>query len=166
LRPEFAASDGFPAVNIANSAIMRSPRRLDQISILVKKTRDHCRVQIGSNLIDDFSGKMDNPAVASVEPDAVLCGSQRAELNDGFVVSHHYMFHDELRTQRHDPIRKAAGKKVTLGAVVSNKGMGSFNDPIDIVGEVVEEPASIAVLQSKDLTHVIFTNSHLFLQSP
>ena len=138
---------------------MRSRRRLDQISILVKKTRDHCRVQIGSNLIDDLSRKMDNPAVASVEPNAVLCGSQRAELDDGFVVSHHYMFHDEPRVQ--NPIRKAAGKKVTLGAGVSNKGMGSFNDPIDIIGDVVEELASIAVLQSsKDLTHITFINSH------
>jgi hypothetical protein len=45
--------------------------------------------------------------------------------------------------------------------------MGSFNDPIDVVGDMVEELASIAVLQSsKDLTHIIFTNSHLFLQSP
>jgi hypothetical protein len=121
LRLGFAASDAFSAVNIANFAIMRSPRRLDQISILVKKTGDHCRVQIGSDLIDDLSGKVDNPAVASVEPDAILCGSQRAELDDGLVVFHHYMFHDELRIQRQDAIRKAAGKQVILGAVVSSK---------------------------------------------
>src|SRR5262249_12013660 len=44
--------------------------------------------------------------------------------------------------------------------------MGSFNDPIDVVGDMVEELASIAVLQSsKDLTHTSFTNSHPFLQS-
>jgi hypothetical protein len=166
LRLGFAAFDAFSAANTENFAIMRSRRRLDEISILVKKARDHCRVQIGSNLIDDLSREMDNPAVASVEPNAVLCGRQRAELDDGFVVSHHYMFHDELRTQRHDPIRKAAGKKVTLGAVVSSEGMGSFNHPIDIIGDMVEELASIAVLQSsKDLTHVSFTNSHPFLQS-
>jgi hypothetical protein len=50
---------------------------------------------------------------------------------------------------------------------MSSKRMGSFNDPIDIVGEMVEEAASIAALQSsKDLTHMIFRNSHLFLQCP
>jgi hypothetical protein len=45
--------------------------------------------------------------------------------------------------------------------------MGSFDDPIDVVGDMVEELASIALLQaSKDLPDMIFTNSHLFLQSP
>jgi hypothetical protein len=146
---------------------MQSPRRLNRISILIEETRDHCRVEIGPNLIDDLSGKMDNPAVARVEPGAVLRDSQRAELDDGFVVSQHDMLHDELRTYRHDPVGKAAGKKVTLGAIVSNEGMGSFDDPIDIVGDMVEELASMAVLQcAKDSTHMIFTNGHLFLHCP
>src|SRR5262249_11762513 len=110
---------------------------------------------------------MDNPAVASVEPDAILCGRQRAELDDGLVVCHNYMFHNELRTHTQDPVRKAAGKQVTLGTVASSQGMGSFDDPIDVVGDMVEELASIALLQaSKDLPDMIFTNSHLFLQSP
>jgi hypothetical protein len=140
---------------------------LGRISSLVKKARDHCRVEIGPNLIDDLSGKMDNPAVARVEPGAVLRDSQRAELDDSFVISHHDMLHDELRTHRHDPICKAVGKKVTLGAVVSNEGMGSFDDPIDIVGDMVEELVSMAVLQcAKDSTHMIFTSGHLFLQCP
>jgi hypothetical protein len=140
---------------------------LDLLSILVRKTREHCRVQIGPNLIDDLSGKMDDPAVARVEPAAVLCGRQRAELDDGFVVFHRYVLHDELRARRHDAIGKAAGKQVTLGAVVSNKGMGSFDDPIDIVGDMAEELISMPVLQcSKDSTHMIFTDGHLFLQCP
>jgi hypothetical protein len=146
---------------------MQSPRRLNRISILIEETRDHCRVEIGPNLIDGLSGKMDNPAVARVEPAAVLCGRQRAELDDGFVVFHSYMFHDERRARRHDPIGKAAGEKVALGAIVSHKGMGSFDDPIVFVGVMVEELAAMAVLQcSKDSTHMIFTNSHLFLPSP
>jgi len=146
---------------------MQSPRWLGRISSLIKETRDHCRVEIGPNLIDGLSGKMGNPAVARVEPAAVLCDRQRAELDDGFVVFHGYVFHDELRTHRHDPIGKAAGKQVTLGAVVRNEGMGSFDDPIDIVGDMVEELAAVAVLQcAKDSTHMIFTNSHLFLQCP
>jgi hypothetical protein len=78
------------------------------MSILVKEMRDRCGVQIDSNLIDDLFGKMDHPAVASVEPDAILCGSQRAKLDDGLVVFHHGMFHDELRTHMQDPVRKAA----------------------------------------------------------
>src|SRR5262249_43146040 len=98
--------------------------------------RAHCRVQIGSNLLDALSRKMDNPAVARVEPNAVLCGRQRTELDNRFVATHHYMFHDELRTHTQDPVRKAAGKKVTLGAVVSSWEMGSFNDPIDVVGDM------------------------------
>jgi hypothetical protein len=140
---------------------------LDLISILVKKTRNHCRVEIGPNLIDDLSGKMDNPAVARVEPAAVLGGRQPAEFDNRFVIFHRYMLHDELRTRRHDPLRKAAGKQVMLGAIVSNKGMGSVDDPIDIVGDMVEELAAMAGLQcSKDSTHMIFTNGHLSLQCP
>jgi len=43
--------------------------------------------------------------------------------------------------------------------------MGSFDDPIDIVGDMVEELAAMAVLQcAKDSTHMIFTDGHLFLQ--
>jgi hypothetical protein len=131
------------------------------MSILVKKARDHCRVQIGSNLIDDLSREMDNPAVASVEPNAVLCGRQRAELDDGFVVSHLYMFHDELRIQRHDPIRKAAGKKVTLGAVVSS-GNGLLQPSNRIVSDMVEGLPRLPFSVLEGLTHVSFTNSHPF----
>jgi hypothetical protein len=118
LRLVFARLRAFSATNTADLAVMRSPRRLDLISILIRKT-------------------------------------------------HRYVLHDELRTQRHDAIGKAAGKQVTLGAIASNKGMGSFDDPIDIVGDMVEELASMAVLQcSKDSTHMIFIDGHLFSNVP
>jgi hypothetical protein len=113
--------------------------------------RDHRGIEIRPNLNDGLSAKADDPAVARVESQAILCGCQRAEFDDRLIVFEQDVFDDELHTLRQDPFRIGATNQLSFGAILASQRMGSFNDPVDVVGDMVEKFVSIAILQPRKI---------------
>src|SRR6202789_98631 len=106
---------------------------------------------------------MKHPAVTVVEPKSVLRGRQGVQLHNGIVTADQNILNTKLSSFRQDfaKFREGSFDEGRFGAIVASQWMRSFDNPIDLVVDMIEEGSAVAVLQSlENLTDVFRGNQH------
>src|SRR5262245_43417972 len=135
----------------------RPERRLDRI--FLEQTRDHRRVEICPHSVDGAASEMDHPAISVVEPHSVLRRRLGVKLHDSLIILHEEMFDDKLGTvwQNLVELREGSGEEIRFRLVVTGKRMCAFDDPVDLVVNMLEKARAVALLETlEDLPDVVF----------
>ncbi len=99
-------------------------------------------IEIGPYPVDGVAIEVDDPAVPVAEPEPVLRGRQGVELNDRLVALHQQVLDDELGARWAGTLasfRESPRQEVGFRLVVTGERMGAFNDPVDLIGDMLEK---------------------------
>jgi hypothetical protein len=117
--------------------------------ILLEKASNEGGIEIRSNLNDRAIHKAAYPTVPVVEPEPVLSGGVRTELDNRPVTTDEYMFHMQLGALGQNLLQlfKCMCEELRLAVIVTGKRMRSLNDPVHVHQDMIEEPFTISGFQ-------------------
>src|SRR5271167_4933285 len=128
----------------------KTPLRRSLDRIFLEETRDHRRIEIGPYLVYCVSIEVDDPAISVVEPQSVLRRGQGVKFHDSLIILHQQMLDDELNSvgQNLGEFREGPGQEIRFRPVVTGERMCPFDDPVDLVVDVLEKAGTIALLKT------------------
>jgi hypothetical protein len=125
--------------------------------ILLEQTSNESRIKVGSDFHDPAVSESAKPAIPVVKPEPVLGGSFGVQFHHGPVIAYQKMFYVELGAlwQNFRQLVEGMCDKISLRVIVPRKRVCPLDNPVDIVGDVLEEPFAITRFEiSKDLVNI------------
>src|SRR5476651_1199555 len=106
---------------------------------------------------------MNHPAVAVVEPKTILCGREGMKLHRGIVSANQNILDVKLSAFRKDFAQLGEGSfdESRLGMIVAGKWMRTFDNPIDLVVDMIEEGSAVSFFQALENFSDIFCGTDM-----
>lgn len=125
--------------------------------VLLEQTSHESRIKVGTDCHDPAVSKSANPAVPVVKREPVLCGSFGMQFHHRPVIAYQKMLYVQLGALRQNLRQPVKGmcEKISFRVIVPGKRVCPLDNPVDIVGDMLEESFAITRFEiPKDLVNI------------